>query len=74
MHGRRQEVILKLDCEGAEYGILTRLLGATPVILDRVKEIMVEFHTVKPDPRFLNKAELKARFAEIGKPLKQWAF
>ena len=74
MHGRRRRGDLEARLRGCRIWDLTRLLGATPVILERVKEIMVEFHTVKPDPRFLNKAELEARFAELGKPLKQWAF
>ena len=48
--------LLKLDCEGAEYGIL---YGASDELLSRVSNIVLEYHRFSDDPRS-NEASLRA--------------
>lgn len=64
-------VILKLDCEGSEYHILTHLLNNEEA-LSRVKQILVEFHTIKTASPVLDYEQLHQRYGEIGKPIEQW--
>lgn len=71
--GRSDRVTLKLDCEGAEYGILDGLLDSHAVRapwFERIDSIMVEFHNIGAG--FTRVDSLMARFEEIGKPLAKW--
>ena len=61
------EVVIKLDVEGAEGDVLEDLLDAGP--LDRVRRILVEWHGA--DPR---QAILTNRCAAAGRPLERWPF
>jgi FkbM family methyltransferase len=60
-------VILKLDVEGAEGDVLEDVLTTGP--LDRLKQILVEWHGT--DPR---QAGLTASFEAAGVPLERWPF
>jgi FkbM family methyltransferase len=66
-------VVLKLDCEGSEYSILTALLddGAA---LERIDGILVEFHTIQTGEAVFDAAKLRERYAQLGKPLEQWMY
>lgn len=63
---------LKLDCEGSEYAILTALACAPTAVLERVRRILVEWHTIRTPENLLHPAELVARFADLGCPLESW--
>lgn len=65
-------ITLKVDCEGSEYALLAHLLQS-PEALDRIDRIMVEFHTIAPEP-VLGPDALQWLFAKVGRPLGQWAF
>lgn len=64
-HG--DEVVIKLDVEGAEYGILADLLPCVTSSL--IKRIFVEWHdpSLKADER-----ALRADYARRGVPLEDW--
>jgi FkbM family methyltransferase len=64
--------VLKLDCEGSEYELLTCLLDSTS--LSYVTKIMVEFHQVKLISSMPGEEELKRQFAEHGKALENWPY
>lgn len=66
-------LVLKLDCEGAEYGILENLLQA-PNELSRVSRLMVEFHTIDSDDGTsrAKELELEKEFIRLGKPWEIW--
>ena len=66
-----EEIVLKLDVEGAEYEILPMLLYHPT--LERVNELHVEFHRLKTLVP-MNKAQLEAAYAAKGKPLRQWLY
>lgn len=59
------QVIVKLDIEGAEGDVLMDLLHAAP--LDRVEQLLVEWHGA--DPR---QVDIEARFTALGLPLERW--
>jgi FkbM family methyltransferase len=61
------EVVVKLDVEGAECDILEDLITAGP--MDRVRQVLVEWHGT--DPR---QDSLTAAFAAAGVPLERWPF
>lgn len=42
------DVIMKVDCEGAEYGIIDNLSKSK--VLDRINIIFIEWHEIGPDP------------------------
>jgi FkbM family methyltransferase len=64
-HG--DEVVIKLDVEGAEYGILSDLLPCVTSSL--IKRIFVEWH----DPATVNyEKALRADYARRGVPLEEW--
>lgn len=61
------QVILKLDVEGAEGDVLEDVLETGP--LDRLRQVLVEWHG--SDPR---QPALMARFEAAGVPLERWPF
>jgi len=61
------DVVLKLDIEGAEADVLEDVLDSGP--LDRIRQVLVEWHGA--DPRRLT---IEARFAAAGVPLERWPF
>jgi len=61
-------VVIKLDCEGSEYGILDNLYNNRH-LLPRVSKIMVEWHGQEE-----KKEELIKKFKDICKPLDRWDF
>jgi FkbM family methyltransferase len=64
-------VVLKLDCEGSEYELLSSLLG-NPIALTRIDEILVEWHSINPaEPVFGEKTLTKA-FDALGITLGRW--
>jgi FkbM family methyltransferase len=52
--------LLKLDCEGGEYPIL---LSAAPEVLQRIKNIALEFHEIEGSARLLEDVQAKLRAA-----------
>lgn len=64
-------VVLKLDCEGSEYDLLSSLLG-NPEALSRISEILVEWHSINPDAPLYSENTLKAAFTAIEMPLGRW--
>jgi FkbM family methyltransferase len=71
------EVVLKVDCEGAEYEIYEDLLNK-PELLKRITTIYNEWHPGWPmdfDPMRKNRADqIISRLSENGKTLIDWAF
>lgn len=65
-------ITLKLDCEGSEYALLAHMLHE-PEALARVETILVEWHTIQPDP-VLGEEALEFLYAKIGHPLARWMF
>jgi FkbM family methyltransferase len=65
------QVILKLDCEGSEYALLAELLQ-NPGALSKIRDILVEFHSIPAYPGMLGRGQLEQAFRAIGKPLHQW--
>jgi FkbM family methyltransferase len=63
MHPRNR-VTLKLDCEGAETGILRELLGLEP-FLQRGPVILVEWHDADPEARAFLEQEYRNRGLEL---------
>lgn len=61
------DIVVKLDVEGAEGDVLTDLLDAGP--MHRIRQVLVEWHG--NDPR---RPALEARFAAAGVPLERWPF
>lgn len=61
------DVVLKLDIEGAEADVLEDLLDAGPV--NRLRQVLVEWHGA--DPRL---ESIESRFAAAGVPIERWAF
>lgn len=71
--GPVDEIVLKLDCEGSEFGILRELL-ACPEALGRCSRILAEWHLLD---RFDSTSEcdaLKATYAATGHPIEGWQF
>jgi FkbM family methyltransferase len=66
------KVVLKLDCEGAEYGILENLL-AYPEVLPKISRLLVEWHA-KAGEHAEEITSLCSRFRDAGKPLERWMF
>lgn len=70
------EIVMKIDCEGCEYGILENLL-ANPHLLDRISLIINEWH---PSYRDMNSAcrertnKITDAFSRLNKPLQSWMF
>ena len=62
------KIVMKLDCEGSEYGILERLLDNRDYF-DRIPKIMVEWHGEEE-----RKQNIINRFKDMGKPLEEWKF
>jgi FkbM family methyltransferase len=67
------KVVLKLDCEGAEYGILSALLGS-PAAIDRLDSVLVEWHTVDVYSHIFTPDVIKRGFANVDVPLLKWMF
>ena len=68
--GPEDRALVKLDCEGSEYGILNDLLES-PAALAKITRILVEWH----GSELRNQEEdqrLMLRFAALGKPLERW--
>lgn len=65
------EVVLKLDCEGSEYWILSSLIDSP--ILDRISSIYVEWHRIGSIPP-LTANELSRAFSAADKPLQPWIY
>jgi hypothetical protein len=65
------EVVIKLDCEGAEFDILEDLLE-NQELLSRISTIYVEFHGYHQPEREKKRAELEKKFTELKKPLHEW--
>jgi FkbM family methyltransferase len=61
------EVVLKLDVEGAEADVLEDVLDAGP--LERLRRVLVEWHGA--DPR---QSIVTNRFLAAGLPLERWPF
>lgn len=61
------EIILKLDVEGAEVDVLSDVLEAG--LFHRIKQILVEWHGTDPQ-----QDRLAAAFSEAGLPLERWPF
>jgi hypothetical protein len=55
-------ILLKLDCEGAEYDIL---LTATHEEMNRINEVVLEIHT-DLHPKFKGKEILENKLKEFG--------
>jgi FkbM family methyltransferase len=68
--GPQDRVLVKLDCEGSEYGILNDLLEC-PAALAKISRILVEWHGSEL-PNMEDAQRLTLRFAAIGKPLERW--
>jgi FkbM family methyltransferase len=68
-------LVVKLDCEGAEYGILRSLL-ADPYALSRISKLMVEFHKIETDSNESRAEEerLFEEFKKLGKPWEIWPY
>lgn len=65
-------ITLKLDCEGSEYALLAHLLHE-PQALARIESILVEWHTIQPEP--IHGAEaLEFLYNKIGHPIGRWGF
>jgi FkbM family methyltransferase len=64
------EVHIKLDCEGSEYGILERLL-LTPQILLRIKRLMVEPHWIASGSEAYMQS-LTAQFEALDIRIESW--
>ena len=57
--------LLSLNCEGAEYEILQRLIDTT--LVDRINHIQVQFHDFFPEAKALRenlRGQLKEKFNE----------
>ncbi len=67
--------MVKLDCEGAEYGILRSLLLA-PDVMGRIRKLMVEFHATGNNDGSDRQEELRLEqeFIKIGKPWEIWPY
>lgn len=67
------KIVIKLDCEGSEYDILTSLLSAG--LEKRPDRIMVEFHTISPGGGDERKRDsLHAEYRSSGVLLERWMF
>jgi FkbM family methyltransferase len=55
-------VILKLDCEGAEFDII---LDSAPEVFDRIKQIHVQIHT-QLHPMYNDPSVIKQRLTQLG--------
>lgn len=68
-------IVIKLDAEGAEYGIIHDLLNS-PSALARVKEMLIEWHYVAADTQKerLLEASLMQRLRDAGCDAKIWNF
>ncbi len=62
------KIVLKLDCEGSEYGILENLIDY-PELFSRISNIMVEWHGEEE-----RKAAIIKRYQEANITLNQWMF
>lgn len=71
-HSPEAAVDLKVDTEGAEYGILTDLLQNL-LALKRIASLQVEWHEVDGQGREQREA-LTARFATHGIEVQRWPF
>lgn len=69
LHGKQHRVILKLDCEGAEYTLLEHLLDTDAV--DWVDRVLVEWHGCH-DGCEQRRAEIEWRLGERGIPVELW--
>lgn len=63
-------IVMKLDCEGGEFGILEDLM-TNPDALSRVKKLIVEWHTTD---EIYKKDQLIQKYAEKGYKLEDWPF
>ena len=67
------EVTIKLDCEGSEYGILSDLFINGKALAPRIKKIYLELHTTEYNhPK--NAQALCVGLQRMGIPTEQWMF
>jgi FkbM family methyltransferase len=64
------EIVLKLDCEGAEYSILDNLLD-NPIALARVKKIFIEWHGT---PEYKRQPKINQALVKAGISVEGWHF
>jgi len=65
-------IVVKLDCEGAEYGILRSLLVNTWA-RERITKLMVEFHRIDAGSRD-EELRLEAEFKKLGRAWEIWPY
>jgi FkbM family methyltransferase len=65
----KDDIVLKLDCEGSEFEILESLLNDSSSILARVKKILIEYHD---PPRAERRDKILARLAQAKIPVLPW--
>ncbi len=70
--GFDDEIVLKLDCEGSEYGLLAALLYE-PNAMNRIRQIFVEWHRIGTSPAY-KADELDELYQKAGKRLEAWMF
>ncbi len=68
--GETDNIVIKLDCEGAEFGILEDLLSH-PEALKRVRKFIVEWHTTD---EFYKKEALIEEYSKLGYKLEDWPY
>lgn len=66
------DVTLKLDCEGAEHGIMLALLNGPADALGRVREVLVEWHEVQGRERE-ERRHITWRAEQAGIRVREWA-
>lgn len=61
---------IKLDCEGAEYNILQKLLEA-PLVLKRIKLLLIEWHDIGKNHE---KQQLLETYFKLNIPVAEWKY
>jgi FkbM family methyltransferase len=64
-------IVIKLDCEGAEYKILENLLVLGPDVINRIDKIYIEWHTTDEEHK---KPSLIEAMKEVKISLIDWPF
>ena len=65
--------LVKLDCEGSEYGIL-QALACRARALERVERIFVEWHGISPENPGKLMNHIMQAYEMLGHPLEDWMF
>jgi FkbM family methyltransferase len=63
-------LVVKIDCEGGEYGILEDIYS-NPDVCSRIKKLIVEWHQTS---EVYKKDDLMKKFGEMNLPLEEWPF